>query len=180
MLCPIGIWAKILACKWLWVIHGERGVGLALSRYASLGGGLILFFFYGSKNLNNIPKGLWGIFILTEIVSSWKDAHTSGEAADKAVFFAIDSVSEAILSKRIADEGEVKVNTSAFNMKLQRTFIDAHMSINVTDDSDEVLVKLPRVPESSLKDSKVVDIQVSLRSKTQCKIICGYTGIAKK
>lgn len=88
-----------------------------------------------------------------------EDAHTSGEAADKAVFFAIDLVSEAILSKRIADEGEVKVNTSAFNMKLQRTSIDANMSINVTDDSDEVLVKLPKVPESSLKDSKVVDIQ---------------------
>lgn len=122
---------------------------------------------------------LRGIFILTEIFSSCKDAQTSGEAADKAVFYAIDLVSEAILSKRIADEGEVNVNTSAFNMKLQRTSIDANMSINITDDSDEVLVKLPKVPESSLKDGKFVDIQVSLRSKTQCKIICGYTGIVK-
>lgn len=148
-------------------------VGLALSRYASLGGwGSLLF--YGSRTWIISVRGrhcrLRGIFILTEIVSSCKDAHTSGEAADKAVFVAIDLVSEAILSKRIADEGEVKVNTAAFNMKLQRTSIDAHTNINVSEDSDEVLVKLPKVPESLLKDHKVVDIQVSLRSKTQCKI----------
>ena len=79
---------------------------------------------------------------------------------DSIIFTAIETVSEAIQRKKVVEEGETKVETGAFLMKVKRSSISG-MNTTVVEDS-YVRVKIPD-PSTILKEYGVeesIDIQV--------------------